>query len=229
VGWKMSYYTELWTKKESTGAMLHYERFWKGFKGKILDVGCSVGNFVAQDPKNITGIDIDKEAIEIAKKRSLNCLNADFFENGFEDKNFDGINAYAFIEHFSEPLKVMMEFKRLLKDNGRLVVITHSIRSIIHNRKSNFYDDYTHQKIFTKQSLKQLAMDSGFEIIEIGDCPPNTHGLGWLLRRGLSVEKILVLQDFMKRFSVSDNVYLIAKVRKPSTKSATNAESQQKR
>lgn len=33
VGWKMSYYTELWNEKESTCAMLHYERVWKGRSG----------------------------------------------------------------------------------------------------------------------------------------------------------------------------------------------------
>ena len=56
---------------------IYYKMLFNG--GKILDIGCSTGNFVVQDKKNIVGIDLDEGQIKIAKSRGLNVKKFDAF------------------------------------------------------------------------------------------------------------------------------------------------------
>lgn len=71
----MSYYTDKQYKiidysNKSTYAIF-FQFLFAGVKGKILDVGCSVGNYISLAPKRIVGVDIDKKALRIAKKRGF--------------------------------------------------------------------------------------------------------------------------------------------------------------
>jgi 2-polyprenyl-3-methyl-5-hydroxy-6-metoxy-1,4-benzoquinol methylase len=110
----MSFYSEKMyiPKDENKEKNVYYQRFFSDVNGKILDVGCSTGNFVALDPKNIVGIDIDKDAIKIAKQRGLNCIlmDIDGKKLNFKDNFFAGINAHHIIEHLENPLKTVKEF-----------------------------------------------------------------------------------------------------------------------
>ena len=103
----------------------------------ILDVGCGRGEIVFQtaDLGAIsTGIDFSEDAIEIAKsvrnehsKEVINrtnfiCCNADKID--FPNNTFDKIFLLDVVEHVSkdEFLNILIEIRRLLKENGRLII-----------------------------------------------------------------------------------------------------------
>jgi SAM-dependent methyltransferase len=76
---------------------------------------------------DITALDISQEALKLYRANngpSSKTLKASIFDIPAKDKSFDGIYNLGVHEHFSkqENEKIFKEFKRVLKDNGKLVL-----------------------------------------------------------------------------------------------------------
>lgn len=102
---------------------------------RILDVGCGVGILPLELAKKynvkVYGVDIDKEDIELAKKfkRILKIKNVDFSLGNitrlrFKSGSFDKIVCSEVLEHVSNDKKALKELKRVLKDNGKIIITT---------------------------------------------------------------------------------------------------------
>src|SRR3990172_8023603 len=95
-------------------------RLIKSYKkdSEILEIGCSGGPLIEflrkRGFKNLRGIDIDSEAIEICRQKGIDkvCL-ADGIETGFEDKVFDIIIASDVLEHIEREYEAVSEWHRL--------------------------------------------------------------------------------------------------------------------
>lgn len=102
---------------------------------KILDVGCNYGPWsirLAKKNMNVTGIDIVKDAIEIAKKNASNeSLKINFYNVGienasFKDREFDKIISITVLQHIMNDkkyLKSLINIKRQLKKDGKFLMI----------------------------------------------------------------------------------------------------------
>jgi ubiquinone/menaquinone biosynthesis C-methylase UbiE len=68
---------------------------------KVLDVGSGRGEFLARDPSNFVGIDVDPGLVSQCLQSGLTayCMNA--MELDFPDESFDVVHAAQVIEHFS--------------------------------------------------------------------------------------------------------------------------------
>ncbi len=178
----MSYYSDRHYKADDKFDRLYFEMFFR--KGaQILDIGCTTGNFAAQDPKNILGIDNDDRSLKAAEKRNLNVKKCDAAKKlPFGNGTFDMVNCRHVIEHLNEPLFLMEEIFRILKKSGKLVLMTDEATP-------RFWDDYTHKKPFTKKSLEQIAYDAGFRKFEIYYFPQGIFGLGFLYSNGIVSSK----------------------------------------
>jgi SAM-dependent methyltransferase len=78
---------------------------------------------------------------------------------------FDTILASNILEHF-EPgvaVSVVDDFGRLLKPEGRLIVIQPNFRYA----SRQYFDDYTHRAVFTDVSLPNLLRAHGFQIDQV--------------------------------------------------------------
>ena len=64
-------------KQKNIDFAQYFEEFLNKNSYKMLEVGCAIGNFLANDPKNIIGIDINKKLLKIARKRGFNVICAD--------------------------------------------------------------------------------------------------------------------------------------------------------
>ncbi len=104
-------------------------------KGVILDIGCSQGIcplLLGQSGAEVTGIDIDPEAIRYAANRLLEepvevqarvrYLCADFLSMDLPEDRYDAILMTEILEHLEEPQRFLDRAFSLLKDGGRLVV-----------------------------------------------------------------------------------------------------------
>ncbi len=98
----------------------------------LLDVGCGTGEFVFKmigHSYNIRayGVDISSDMIKIAKSK-LKSDNVEFKigdveDLPYEDKKFDVITCSHSFHHYPNQKKAVTEMHRVLKDNGRLMVI----------------------------------------------------------------------------------------------------------
>lgn len=99
----------------------------------VLDVGCGTGWLAIQlhqlvANSKICGIDISEQMINIAKYNSSSLSNIDFkvgdAENiDYPDKTFDYVTCIHSFRHYPNPLIVLKEFSRVLKDGGKLLLL----------------------------------------------------------------------------------------------------------
>lgn len=97
----------------------------------MLELGCGQGYFLNLFSKispNLTGVDLGKELIQIARKKNreiefifANAENLNLFKN--EDKKFDVITVVLALQNMKNIYAVAQNISRLLNDNGRAVIV----------------------------------------------------------------------------------------------------------
>lgn len=162
-----------------------FEPYYKYFKknyskhlpaskeSQILDVGCGMGHFLyflrKEGYKNWLGIDISKENIEFCKKDGFNVKlsNAfDFFAGNAE--HFDVIVMNDIIEHFNkqEIVEILRFIYERLNKNGKVIIkVPNAANPIL--ASASRYMDFTHELIFTEESLSQILGVCGYEEVQI--------------------------------------------------------------
>ncbi len=101
---------------------------------EVLDFGCGTGygSFeLAQAAKRVVGVDISPEAIA-RSNQVYGGPNISFFQIApveiedlpFETDSFDVVVSNQVIEHFSDPMRYLMEARRVLRPGGTLFVVT---------------------------------------------------------------------------------------------------------
>ena len=97
----------------------------------ILDIGCGTGSHLKlyRDRKcNVSGIDLSPAMIKIAEKKlgdNADLKLVDAANTGFGDNKFDLILSSTVLHEMSPQLRsdVLKEIKRILKNDGRLLII----------------------------------------------------------------------------------------------------------
>jgi len=108
------------------------KKFLKYVKtGKILDIGCGPGRDVKYFMEHgfvVVGVDYSDGMIREAKRRVPKGVfkKIDMRKLNFPDNSFSGVWSCSSILHIpkSEAVKVIQEFRRVLKENGVLLVST---------------------------------------------------------------------------------------------------------
>lgn len=101
---------------------------------QLLEVGVGTGLSVPLLPRNIeiTAIDVSQKMLNQTRKRlgSLGIYNVQLFKMDalqleFPDNSFDRILAAYFISTVPDPVKVILEMKRVCRPQGKLVFLDH--------------------------------------------------------------------------------------------------------
>lgn len=153
----------------------HFNRYLMAkeyVKGKIvLDIACGEGYgsaLLAEHAEFVLGVDISKETVNHAKFKYNSYKNLEF-EVGecakipAKDKFFDIVVSFETIEHITEHESFLLEIKRVLKDNG--IIIISSPNTEIYNDKVNYENEF-HQKELTKKEFEEL-LKSSFEHVSL--------------------------------------------------------------
>ncbi len=96
--------------------------------GKLLDIGCGEGSIsvkLREAGFDVTGIDFSPVAIDMAKAKGLNAQVVDV-DGGlpFADKEFAVAWFGDILEHVFDPILLMKEICRVLKDDGMALLTT---------------------------------------------------------------------------------------------------------
>lgn len=158
-----------------------------GGNAEILEIGCGPGfllNFLSKNGfKNLTGVDISSEQIQIAKSKGFHVIEVDvikYLEQS--NKKWDIIFALDFIEHFGkeELIKLFNLINLNLTVDGLLFIRTPNGEGLFPN--GIIYGDLTHQTIFNKNSLSQLLSHSGFISFSFFENAPIMKNLKGIIR-----------------------------------------------
>ncbi len=168
----------------------------KNLKGNILEIGVGTGKNLKYYNKNakITGIDISPKMLERAKKKikelknkNIRLLLMDAQNLKFKPNTFDYIVNTFVLCSVPEPVKVLKEMKKVLKKNGKILMLEHvksnhfliKIFQHIHNpiTKILFGFNVNRDTIknikkagFKNIKQKNLAFFDVFKRIEIKNC-----------------------------------------------------------
>jgi 2-polyprenyl-3-methyl-5-hydroxy-6-metoxy-1,4-benzoquinol methylase len=120
--------TDLWS--ESIAA--HIARLVK--PGRLLDVGSHTGNLhppLLRRGYEVTGVDIDPAAVEIARRAGREVLLTDLFEATFPAASFDVVTMIHTLEHLDDPNRVIEEIARVLRPSGILFINVPNYRGLL--------------------------------------------------------------------------------------------------
>ncbi len=143
-------------------------------KGKLLEVGCGNGQFLNKMRElgwEVAGVELDGQAIKIARERfGLRVHGSTLEEADFPDDTFDAITMDHVIEHIWDPIGTLKECCRVLKPNGRLVVLTPNIKSLAHRlfREAWLHlDPPRHLYLFSPYTLHNCAERAGLGVLKL--------------------------------------------------------------
>ena len=132
----------------------------------VLDLGAGYCDFI----NNITAS--SKIAVDINPEGAKFCEKNVIFYNSSIDKmtsikngSIDVLFASNLLEHLddSELKSAIQEFDRILKSGSRIILMQPNYRYAY----KEYFDDYTHKKIFTHISLRDFFEANGYEAIKV--------------------------------------------------------------
>jgi 2-polyprenyl-3-methyl-5-hydroxy-6-metoxy-1,4-benzoquinol methylase len=125
--------------------------------GKTLDVGAGEGaltNSLMQRGFDVEPCDFNPERFKITTKK---CRKVDLNQPlPYPNESFDFVVCIEVIEHLHNPWFVVSESRRVLKRNGKLVITTPNVLSIISRIVYLIYGEYAH---FNSKQLCEQTMD----------------------------------------------------------------------
>jgi len=183
--------------------------------GHLLDVGCGSGSFLRlakSQGYQVTGIDVSKASIKLAKEKFGLC---DVYDMSAEEllsknswrKSFDVICLFDVLEHLENPVEVLSGLKKLLKPNGYLVCTVPS-----YQRWPLLFDPYVdlpphHLTLWTARTLETCMSTAGLKTIKIIRSPLRTEQLWphmlWRFRIFLQHEVISTLVKAVAHFVIT--------------------------
>jgi 2-polyprenyl-3-methyl-5-hydroxy-6-metoxy-1,4-benzoquinol methylase len=148
----------------------------KEFKNRfLLDIGCGDGSFIKKLQEHgikAYGTELTKESAAVAiKKVGLKKILIGYNNKANIYKNkFNAITMWHTLEHFPNPEKILRFVNNCLSDDGTLYIEVPNFGSLQSSIDKNYwiYNDVPrHINHFTKESLKNLLINSGFKITKL--------------------------------------------------------------
>lgn len=187
------------------------EKF-KTCKGRLLDIGCASGGFLAAAREKgwePFGVDISSYAVERGlKEHGLQIFNGTLEQARFADNHFDVITAGDLLEHLPDPKGFLLEIRRILKDDGIAYIAVPNFGSFHYIVMSmlarvthkNYFALPYHIYNFTRSTLLRLLRESGFEPLEIHltESRLTEKGITRFIMEGIFfIGRLLAMQDRM--------------------------------
>ena len=136
----------------------------------ILDIGCGTGGltkFLTHYGK-VIGLEKNKYAVNLAKKRGLKIINGDAQKLPFKRNSFSLVTLFDVLYHknIKDEKMVIKEVNRVLKNNGYFLITDSAFNFL----KSTHDRAVFGNKRFTLPYLKNILEKEGFKIIKSSYC-----------------------------------------------------------
>lgn len=136
----------------------------------ILDIGTADGimlsNLKSAFPDaTCIGIEYDWELTTCCKHKTVHVIQGDALKLPVKDDTFDVVIATAIIEHVTEPIQLIREAFRILREDGVFIVTTpHPFWEGIATRIGHLKEE-EHHELITLKKLIPLFHASGFTVV----------------------------------------------------------------
>ena len=137
---------------------------------RILDFGCGTGwalNAYKEKGYQTYGLELEEKAIEIGERYGHIMINKNIISANFDSCFFDMIRSNHSFEHVVNPVDVILEFKRILKKDGKLFIGVPNaggLTKFIFGKYWYFLGVPYHPFGYSATNLKLLLEKNGFYI-----------------------------------------------------------------
>jgi ubiquinone/menaquinone biosynthesis C-methylase UbiE len=170
--------------------------------GSVLEIAPGPAYFCIELAKlgnfKITGLDISKSFVEIARKKAIEAgMDIDFREGNasampFKDGTFDFTFCQAAFKNFSEPVKAIAEMYRVLKPGGTAVIadmrqdaspieIEREVNGMRLDPLNRFFVRWTFDHMLIKNAYSLDQMKTMVAQTPFGKCRIDAQGVGFIL------------------------------------------------
>lgn len=151
-----------------------YPRLCKVLHGRVLDVGCGVGDMLDFRP-NTTGVDINPHTVAWCRSQGLDAHEMEQDVLPFAKGSFQGVILDNVIEHIHDPENLMCEIYRVLEPEGVLIVGVPGL--------CGYASDPDHKIFYDESKLVEVLSKTGFSLKRMMHLPLPLPGLGRWLRQ----------------------------------------------
>jgi len=157
-------------KLESDYAPVRFNRELKLFRrfcplGRVLDVGCSTGAFLAQLKRRfsanyeVLGIDVAGPALDYAETQGVPVMRESFLTAGFDGKRFQAVTFWAVLEHLPNPRLFLSQAASVLEPAGVCFILVPNFQSLAVRLLGSKYRYILPQHVnyFTSATLARLV------------------------------------------------------------------------
>jgi SAM-dependent methyltransferase len=149
------------------------KHFPRGFRGRLLDVGCGTGAF-AVDMQNrgwtVAVTELNDAVLEDMRARGMEAKRPDEAErDGFAGGKFDAITCWHVLEHVPAPLQLASWARQQLNPNGIFQATVPNLASwqaVRYGRNWLHLDVPRHLYHFTPDTLRALLDKAGLNIVD---------------------------------------------------------------
>ena len=177
---------------------------------EILDFGCGRGGFIQLSKsisKRSVGLELNKINREYINNSGVQCVNT---LSELNDDKFDLITLNHVFEHLNDPINILIELQKYLKDDGIIIIeVPHARDLLLETFNLESFKNFTlwseHLILHTRKSLETFATNSGLHVKSIKGFQryPISNHYNWLLNGQPSGHEIfhnLNNDDFHKHY-----------------------------
>jgi len=165
----------MWTLHTILSRPIHYKMpFPKHANGKLLDIGCGTGSFLASMKRSgwgAYGVELSPVACEYAERNEgLNVFNGTVEDASFPNDFFDAVTMLQVLEHTQDPAGTLREVYRILKADGLLTIgvpNAASWESKLFGSRWGPWEIPRHLYHFSPTTITALLEKNGFSVIDI--------------------------------------------------------------
>jgi len=158
-------------------------------RGDLLDVGCSIGQFLtlARDAGwNVQGIELNAHAAAIARHDyGLSIIEKKIEEAGFPDGAFDVVTLWGVFEHLTDPNSMLQSIRRILRKDGLVLFFVpngHSLIIRLSREHNSTVSGRAHLWYFTPATMEKILHKNGFEKASEFSILPQLHEIEHFLQ-----------------------------------------------
>jgi SAM-dependent methyltransferase len=173
-------------------------------RGRLLDVGCAAGFFLAESKAHyaVQGVELSAWSSAYAREQlGLPVFTGTLAQAALPAAHFDVVTLWDVIEHVPDPVPLLQEAARVLAPDGRLVLTTGDWGSAYAQARGADWHLMTppwHLTMFDRATLQAAAARAGLRVVAWRTEGVAGDGPLWRNRAALVASRALGLGDIVR-------------------------------
>ena len=142
-------------------------------RGRLLDVGCATGFFLALAKArgwHVLGSEVSQFGASYAREKlGLDVRLGTLRSLAFDSASFDAVTMWDVLEHVTDPQAELTEVSRILRPGGVCSIITPDAGSIVARLLGDRWEEYRrvreHVYFFSRHTISEMLRQAGFGVL----------------------------------------------------------------